>query len=85
MADCLYAEAEKRFGGKTIRKDISDGDPDWEENFYILQKTKCAAVLTENFFQDNERDLTYLESPEGMAAIADVHIEGIIRYINLVK
>lgn len=85
LADCLYAEAEKRFGGKTIRKDMSDGDPDWEENFYILQKTKCTAVLTENFFQDNESDVAYLESPEGMAAVTDVHIDGIIRYLNLTK
>lgn len=83
LADCLHAEAEKRFKGKTLRKDMSDGDPDWEENFYVLQKTKCAAVLTENFFQDNADDVAYLESPDGMAAVTDVHIEGIIRYLNL--
>ncbi len=37
LATMLYAEAEKNFAGLTIRKDLSDGDPDWEEAFYILR------------------------------------------------
>ena len=31
---------------------MSDGDMDWEEGFYILRKSWCPAVLTENFFMD---------------------------------
>ena len=50
LADFLYEAAENNFPGKTIRKDCQDGDPDWEENFHMLAKTKCPAVLTENFF-----------------------------------
>ena len=56
LASCLYASAAECFpAGIKIRSDWSDKDPDWEENFYILQKTKCPAVLTENFFQDTVR------------------------------
>ena len=60
LATMLYVEAAKNFTGQTIRKEFSDGDPDWEEGFYILRKTKCPAVLTENFFMDNEQDLAYI-------------------------
>ena len=81
LATCLYDVAETVFVGQKIRKDMSDGDPDWEENFYILQKTKCPAVLTENFFQDNKDDVAFLLSP-GKKQIVQVHVDGIIKYIN---
>ena len=74
LATMLYAEAEKKFAGQIIRKDFSDGDPDWEEAFYILRKTKCPAVLTENFFMDNEQDVTYLTSDKGRDAIVRTHV-----------
>lgn len=85
VANYLYAEAERQFAGLQIRKDMSDGDPDWEEGFYILRKTVCPAVLTENFFQDNKEDVEYLLSPEGRAAIVATHVNGIINYINAQK
>lgn len=82
LAERLYDAARRYFVGLKIREDKSDGDSDWEENFYILRKTKCAAVLTENFFQDNKEDVAYLLSPKGKQAIVDVHVEGIINYIK---
>ena len=82
LADALYAAAEKNFPGRPIRKDNSDGDPDWEENFYILTKTKCAAVLTENFFMDNEKDVQFLKSAEGFKSVVNTHVDGIINYIT---
>lgn len=82
LADCLYEIAESVFAGQKIRKDISDGDPDWEENFYIIQKTKCPAVLTENFFQDNKEDVDFLLSSTGKQQIVKVHVDGITKYIN---
>ena len=54
---------------------------DWEEGFYILRKTLCPAVLTENFFMDSQSDLEYLQSKAGKQAIIDTHIEGIVEYI----
>lgn len=80
LATMMYEEAEKNFVGHRIRKDFSDGDPDWEENFYVLRKTKCPAVLTENFFQDNKEDVEYLNSEEGKRAIIKTHIDALIRY-----
>ena len=45
LAECLYEAAIKNFPGKRIRTDKSDGDPDWEESFYILRKTLCPACV----------------------------------------
>ena len=78
----LYVEAAKNFTGQTIRKEFSDGDPDWEEGFYILRKTKCPAVLTENFFMDNEQDLAYILSKEGYEAVVTTHVEAIKKYVE---
>lgn len=82
LATMLYVEAAKNFTGQTIRKEFSDGDPDWEEGFYILRKTKCPAVLTENFFMDNEQDLAYILSKEGYEAVVTTHVEAIKKYVE---
>ena len=82
LANCLYEAAIKNFPGKRIRTDYSDNDPDWEENFYLLRKTLCVAVLSENFFIDNHSDLEYIQSQAGKQAIIDTHIEGIKKYLT---
>lgn len=82
LATMLYVEAGHNFSEQTIRKDFSDGDPDWEEDFYILNKTKCPAVITENFFMDNEQDLAYLTSDEGFEAIVRTHVDAIKKYVE---
>ena len=82
LADCFYQVAEEKFAGRKFRKDLTDGDPDWEAGFYMLKKTKCPAVLTENFFMDNKDDVAYLISPEGRNAVVATHVEAIIKYIQ---
>lgn len=85
LAECLYKRAEVNLKDRKIRKDLSDGDSDWESDFYIIKKTLCPAVLTENFFYDNKDDLKYLTSDEGIHQVVRTHIEGIIDYINSLK
>lgn len=85
FAEYLYAEAEKNFIGHQIRTDKSDGDKDWESDFYIIHKTYCPAVLTENFFYDNVDDVKYILSDEGREAVIKTHVDGIINYINSIK
>ena len=81
IAECFYEAAIKNFPGRRIRTDYSDNDPDWEENFYILRHTHCPAVLIENFFMDNKKDLAYLLSQEGRRAIVETIIDGIERCV----
>ena len=77
LATCLYQSARHTLKGKAIRTDYArDGDPDWEENFYILSKSHCAAVLTENFFMHNHSELDFILSQAGKQAIIDTHVEG---------
>lgn len=54
----------------------------WEQSLYVLNNTACPAVLTENLFQDNLDDVDFLLSEEGKQVIVDLHVEGIIKYIE---
>ena len=83
LAECLCQAAIKNFPGHRIRTDMSDGDMDWEEGFYILRKSLCVAVLTENFFMDSRDDIEYLQSRAGKQAVVDTHVEGIVEYLSL--
>ena len=82
IADCLYLAAEKNLPGQKIRTDYSDGDPDIESSFYVLKHTLCPAVLTENLFMDNKEDCRFLLSSKGRQAIINLHIEGLIEYLD---
>ena len=66
-----------------MRKDMADGDPDRESQFYILRHTNCPAVLTENLFQDNREDVEFLLSEEGKRAIVSLHVWGTMKYLGL--
>ena len=79
-ADIFWEEMNKILPGLgiTMRKDTSDGDKDYEENFTVLYKTKCPALLTENLFMDNQKDKRFLMTEEGREAIARGHINAIL-------
>lgn len=97
LAECLYEGADYVIGKgkyysttitgshKAIREDKSDGDRDWEANFQIIKGANCAAVLTENFFMDNQQDVSYLMSPQGLNDTIELHIKGIQNYYNKYK
>ena len=57
--------------------------PYWEQNLAICRDTNCPVILTENFFQDNKEDVEYLLSREGKEVITQIHIDGIIKYLEL--
>ena len=82
VAECLYDAFEAEFQDRKIRKDMSDGDRDWEENFYVLQKSKCPAVLLENFFYDNREECAWMLQEETKKRITSAAVKGIIKYIK---
>jgi len=84
LANKLYDAAHEVLDplGRKIRADWSDGDPDYESNFYVIKKSNCVSVLTENFFQDCKSDVEWLCSEEGREAIVDIHVRGILRYLG---
>ena len=82
VAECLYDAFEEEFQDRKIRKDMGDGDRDWEENFYVLQRSKCPAVLLENFFYDNREECAWMLQEETKRRIASAAVKGIIKYIK---
>ena len=96
LAECLYDEADKLLYNdkeiqksylgemrKLLRMDTTDGDKDKEADYYIIKNANCVAVLTENFFQDNKKDVELLESKHGKELIVNIHANGIEKYVKL--
>ena len=89
LAECLYDAAEEILipMGIKIRKDMQDGDRDYEQNFTVIYGSNMPAVLTENLFQDNVYDVEFLLSEEGKEAIVELHRRGILyfaeRYLGM--
>ena len=63
--------------GQKVRK-YSAKKYSWEENYTVLVKTNCAAILTESMFYDNKEDLKFLQSEYGRDAIAQIHVNSIL-------
>ena len=81
LAECLYRSFARAFPDRKMRRDLSDGDSDLEENFYILKKTKCPAVLLENFFFDNREECAWLLKDYTRQRIASAIVDGICYYL----
>lgn len=83
LATFIYNEADKYLPQCLKRRaDWSDDDPDKEARFYMLIHSKCAAVLTENLFMDCKADVDYMLSTKGIVVLANIHIEGILKFLN---
>ena len=80
LAECL-CDASEMVGIK-LRKDLADGDKDYEKNFTVIYKTNCPAVLVENMFMDSKSDLAFLQSEEGVEKLLNLHIIGIQKYFE---
>lgn len=82
LASLLYDEAAKRRlqGNRSVPTERY-----WVGNFTIIKRTNCPAVLTENLFQDNKTEVAYLLSEDGKQHITQLHVDGIINYINRLK
>lgn len=81
LAESIYDSAKEVFKDKKIRKNSGEYS-NLESNFYILKNSKCACVLTENFFQDNKKDVEYLLTDKAKEDITKVHVDGIVNYIK---
>lgn len=82
LAECFYKVFSAAFPEKRMRRDWSDGDSDKESSFYILTKTRCPAVLLENFFYDNRAECAWLLQDKTKERIAAAIVDGIKRYVE---
>lgn len=76
-----YIEDQASKSGLKIRLQYPD-KAYWVQSLAICRDTNCPAVLTENLFQDNKEDVDFLLSESGKSKIVDIHINGIIQYLN---
>lgn len=79
LATALANAAEDN--GLNVRKETA-GINYWVQSLCICKHTLCPAVLTENLFQDNKEDVDYLLSEKGKQTIVNLHVEGVIKYIE---
>jgi len=80
IATIIGEEYKLVFPSRKLRADFSDRDLDKEAKFYVLTKTKMPAVLTENFFMDNEDECrNILMTKNGRDKIIEFHVNAIIR------
>lgn len=82
FAECFYDAFSRAFPERRMRRDLTDEDSDYEENFYILAKTKCRAVLLENFFYDNQEECAWLQLRTTKERIADAIVAGLFIYLS---
>lgn len=82
LAETFYKSFESAFPEKRMRRDWSDGDSDWESNFYILTKTRCPVVLLENFFYDNRNECAWLLLQGTKERIADAIVAGLKKFLK---
>lgn len=81
LADCIAEAAKVNLPTMKMRGDYSDGDIDYEEEFYLLKQTMPACVLSENGFMTNEKEFRWLQTEEALSAIVKTHVEGIVNYL----
>lgn len=79
LAECLADAAIAK--GVKVRKP-SPTQKWWSQNLAICRDTNCPAVLTENMFMDNKKDVDWLLSEEGRQTIAEIHVKGIADYVR---
>lgn len=60
LAERMYDSFRTEFPDARFRTERTDGDQDYETDFYILRKTRCPAVLLENWFYDNREECAFL-------------------------
>lgn len=82
LAECFYKVFAAAFPEKRMRRDLSDGDSDQEADFYILAKTRCRAVLLENFFFDNRDECAWLLLEGTKVRIADAIVAGLKKFLK---
>lgn len=80
LARCLY-EAAEREGREVTGNRATPPEKYWTQSLYVLNNTRCPAVLTESLFQDNREDVDFLLSERGRAAIVRLHVDGIKAYV----
>jgi N-acetylmuramoyl-L-alanine amidase len=80
MAQCYYDMVEefKLKGNRNVPEDRV-----WKANYKVLRSTNCPAILTENLFMTNHKEVEFLLSDEGKETICNMHICALCKYMGI--
>lgn len=79
IAQCIWNHISKSCG-LNLRPDMSDGDHDKEENFWILNKTNCPAILFELGFYTNPNDVAKMKDDTWVRIQMQSIVNGLLDY-----
>jgi N-acetylmuramoyl-L-alanine amidase len=79
-ATAILESVQSFFPQARYRTDMSDGDPDKEERFFVLTKTRCPAVLLEMGFLTNPDEAAWLARRETQMQMAQAIAKGILEW-----
>lgn len=65
------------------RTNMTDGDEDWEENFYVLRETRCPAILCELGFHTNEQEVRRMMTPEFKDKVCNAMVAAALKWEKL--
>lgn len=65
-----------------MRFDLSDGDKDKEQDFYVIRKSKHPSVLVECLFFDNEKDMEMFNDLKFRQDFVAALYKGIVNYVR---
>lgn len=80
LATCIINQVTSTFPDLKLRADWDDGDPDKEQNFYILRYTDAPAVLLEMAFISNMDEAAKLADPSWQNEMARAVARGVTDY-----
>lgn len=80
LAQCYYDQVEE-FELKGNRN--VPADHVWKANYKVLKSTNCPAILTENLFMTNHKEVEYLLSDHGKETITNMHITALCKYLGI--
>lgn len=81
LATLIINELKLNFGNEVKwRTDMTDLDPDKEENFYVLKYTNCIAVLCELGFHTNKEEAKAMQTPEYRKKVIKSLIDAITKF-----
>ncbi|HML32196.1 N-acetylmuramoyl-L-alanine amidase family protein [Sporomusa sphaeroides] len=80
LATCIINQVTATFPDLRLRADWDDGDPDKEQNFFILRYTDAPAVLLEMAFISNPKEAANLADPAWQNEMARAVARGVTDY-----
>jgi N-acetylmuramoyl-L-alanine amidase len=79
-AEILYKEVKQSFPNWIFRADLTDGDHDKEDRFYVLTQTNMPSVLSENGFFTNYHDAKLMFDADFQKKLALSHARAVSDY-----